>query len=145
MTDQSFPPEARLHDRRDYGRVFYRQQKAAGPHAVVLVAPRPRRGPRRARLGIMVSLKVHKRAVRRHQLKRWIRELFRRELQQPLHGWDAVVLLRRDLGEDGHAVLDAELRRLVPQALAAEAKPGTGRGRRGRRRGRGGPAGGGSP
>mgnify|MGYP001118268998 CR=1 FL=1 len=101
--DQSFPPSQRLHDRGDYGRVFHRRQHA--------------------RLGIMVGTKVHKRAVRRHELKRWVRECFRRELKGPLHGYDAVVLFRRDPPEDGHADLDAEIRRLVAKALQATPKP----------------------
>ncbi len=56
----AFPPAARLHDDRDYGRVFQRQQKSAGPHLVALVRPRPRVGeqPECARLGVMVSTKV---------------------------------------------------------------------------------------
>ena len=128
---EAFGPDRRLHNGREYGRVFYRQQKAAGRDVVVLVAPRPKRAPRRGRLGIMVSTKVAKRAVRRHQLKRWVREYFRRELKAIAHGWDVVVLFRRDpSGDDAHSKLDAELRRLVPKALAAEAKPGEGRGPR---------------
>ena len=121
--DQSFPPSQRLHDRGDYGRVFHRRQQASGRWVSVLLAPRPKRGPRRARLGIMVGTKVHKRAVRRHELKRWVRECFRRELKGPLHGYDAVVLFRRDPPEDGHADLDAEIRRLLARALQATPKP----------------------
>jgi ribonuclease P protein component len=131
--DESFRPEQRFHDGRDYGRVFYRQQKAAGRWLVVLVSPRPKRGPRRSRLGIMVSAKVAKKAVRRHQLKRWVREFFRTEGQHLVHGHDCCVLFRSDPPEDAHSQVDAELRRLMPKALVAEAKPGTGRGRRGRR------------
>jgi len=134
--DQRFPPESRLHNRRDYGRVFHRQQKAAGRDAVVLVAPRPRRGQGATgpRLGVMVSTKVAKRAVRRHQLKRWVRELFRREWRAELDDLDVVVLLRRD-PDCGHAVFDDELRRLLGKARASEARPGSGK--RPRRRGGG--------
>lgn len=123
--DQSFPPAQRFHTGRDFGRVFHRQQKAAGRWIVVLVSPRPKRGPRRSRLGVMVSTKVAKSAVRRHTLKRWARELYRRELKQTLHGHDALVLFRSDPGADQHAAFDTELRKLVPKALAAEAKPGS--------------------
>ena len=114
--DQRFPPSARFHDRRDYGRAWHRGVKAHGRWCGVHLAPRPRRGGRGARLGITVSTKVHKRAVRRHQLKRWVRELFRRELRTRLHGLDLSVVFRRDPPPDGHAALDAELQHLVAKA-----------------------------
>ncbi|MHC5067250.1 MAG: ribonuclease P protein component [Planctomycetota bacterium] len=118
--DQSFPPTNRLHTRRDYGRVFHRCQRADGKHCGVQLAARPKRGGKRARLGIVVGTKVHKRAVRRHQLKRWVRELFRREYKELLHGFDCVVMFRRDPPTDGHAALDDEIRRLISKAMAAE-------------------------
>lgn len=124
--DQRLPARQRFHDGRDYGRVFHRQQKAGGRWTVVLLAPRGKRGPRSARLGIMVGVKIHKASVRRHQLKRWVRELFRRELKGLLHGHDCVVLFRADPPPDGHAALDTELRALVAKALRAAPRPRAG-------------------
>src|SRR4029079_19274964 len=92
---QSFTAEQRFHHGRDFGRAFKRQQKAAGRHVVLLLAPRARHDAP-ARLGIMVSTKVSALAVRRHQLKRWVRELFRIRLTTLLSGYDAVVLFRAD-------------------------------------------------
>ena len=127
--DCSFPPAARLHDARDYNRVFNRQQKAAGRWSVLLLRPHGRPA---SRLGIMVSTKVAKRAVRRHQLKRWVRELFRTRLRPLLPGCDCVVLLRADpTGADDHRQLDAELLRLAPLALAARPQAQPMRGGRG--------------
>jgi ribonuclease P protein component len=125
----AFPPASRLHGDRDYGRVFQRQQKSAGPHLVALLRPRPRAGrePERARLGVMVSTKVAARAVRRHELKRWARELFRLELQESLQGWDLVLLLRKDPPADGHAVFAQEVRDQVRRALTRQPQPGDGR------------------
>lgn len=123
----AFPPTMRFHHGRDFGRVFHRQQKAAGRWVVVLVAPR-RHGP--PRLGIMVSTKVAKAAVRRHQLKRWVRELFRLRLVPLLGGHDLVVLFRSDPPEDGHRRLDDEILALLPKALAGAAQPRGGSGRR---------------
>ena len=128
--DQSFPPTQRLHTRGDYGRVFYRQQKAAGRHLVVLLSPRHKKAPQAARLGIMVSTKVHKRAVRRHQLKRWVREWFRRNGKEPAFGYDMVVLFRSDPPQDGHQFIDKELTRLLRKALQAQPEPDKGRGRK---------------
>lgn len=116
MADQSYPPSARFHDRRDYGRAYHRGVKAHGRWCGVQLAPRPRRGGRQARLGITVSTKINKRAVRRHQLKRWVRELFRRELREPLHGYDLSVIFRADPPPDAHPQLDHELRHLIAKA-----------------------------
>jgi ribonuclease P protein component len=127
--DASYPPAVRLHSNRDYGRVFHRQQKAAGRTLVLLLNPRSRRSGGAARLGVMISAKAVKTAVRRHQLKRWVRELFRLQLKTALAGFDAVVLFRSDPKAD-HPALDAELLALVPKAIAAQATPGQRGGRR---------------
>lgn len=129
---QRFRPAQRFHHGRDFGRAFKRQQKAAGRHVVLLLAPRGRHDAP-ARLGIMVSTKTAPLAVRRHQLKRWVRELFRLRLGALLSGHDAVVLFRADPPVDGHRRLDEELLGLVPKALSAKPDP-HGRPRSGRPR-----------
>lgn len=117
------PPYHRLHTQGDYTRTFNRQQKAAGRHVVVLVNPRSRRSGGKARLGVMIPNKAVKTAVRRHQLKRWVRELFRRQLKQTLDGFDTVVLFRSNPPDDSHAALDAEILSLVPKAVAGRQGP----------------------
>lgn len=124
--DECLPPVHRLHTNGDYSRTFNRQQKAAGRHVVVLVNPRSRRSGGRARLGVMIPNKAVKTAVRRHQLKRWVRELFRRQLKGTLDGFDTVVLFRNDPPADSHGALDAEILTLVPKAIAG--RPGPPRG-----------------
>jgi ribonuclease P protein component len=128
--DASFGPEHRLHDGRDYSRVFNRQQKAAGRHVVVLVRPRSPKESQLGRLGVMIATKTADSAVRRHQLKRWIREIFRRELKTVAAGFDVVVLFRNDPPPDAHQKLDDEIRHLLPKAIASAAQPGPRRGPR---------------
>ncbi len=119
--DLGFQPHQRLRTGRDYGRVMHKQQKAAGRNVVVLVAPRRLKGGAAApaRVGIMVSTKVSKLAVRRHQLKRWVRELFRTELKAHLTGWDVVVLFRSDPPAEGRRRLDEDIRALLTKAMHA--------------------------
>ena len=121
-----FPPSVRLHSNRDYGRVFHRQQKAAGRWIVVLLMPRHKKAPPEARLGVMISAKTVKTAVRRHQLKRWTREFFRTHLQETLRGHDCVVLFRTDIpeGDDNRQRFDAELLAVARKALASVSTPG---------------------
>jgi ribonuclease P protein component len=126
MTDgQGFPPEARLRTNRDFTRVFNRQQKAAGRHVVALVRPHDPRHPRPPRLGIMIAVKTARLAVRRHQLKRWVRESFRLHLRPLLAGHDLVVLFRSDPPDDAeaHRRLAEELAGLVPKAVRAAPQP----------------------
>lgn len=122
--DASFGPQHRLHDNRDYSRVFNRQQKAAGRHVVVLVRPRSPKEPPEGRIGVMVATKTARLSVRRHQLKRWVRELFRRELKAIASGHDVVVLFRNDPPAEAHAVIDQEIRHLLPKAIQGAAQPG---------------------
>lgn len=126
--DASFGPAHRLHDGRDYSRVFNRQQKAAGRHVVVLVRPRSSQESPEGRVGVMVAVKTASLAVRRHQLKRWVRELFRRELKNVAAGHDVVVLFRNDPPTDAHQVIDQEIRHLLPKAITSAAQPGQRRG-----------------
>lgn len=119
--DQSFGKQHRLRRRSDFRRLFSHQNKAAGKHVVVLVSRHGQRYRGSGRLGIVVSVKVSKSAARRHQLKRWVRELFRTSLKQSLHGMDLVILFRRDPPADAHRELDQEIRDLLPRAIKAAA------------------------
>ncbi|TVR47227.1 MAG: ribonuclease P protein component [Planctomycetota bacterium] len=123
--DQGLPASARFHTKRDYGRVFYRQQKGSGRWCVVLLAPRQAHWTPPSRLGLMVSTKVHKHAVRRHQIKRWIREWFRTSGKQQATGFDVVVLVRSDPPVDGHAEFARDCQRSLEKALRASAQPGS--------------------
>lgn len=134
VSDCTFGPEHRLHSNRDYGRVFHRQQKAAGKHTVVLLTPRPRQSgtgaPQPGRLGVMIGAKAVKTAVRRHQLKRWLRELFRTQLKELLVGHDCVVLFRSNPPTDCRAKLLTEVAALATKALTTSAQPAQRGGRR---------------
>jgi ribonuclease P protein component len=104
-------PQERLHDNRDYGRVFKRPIKLGGRNLSVMLSPS--RPDKPARLGVVVSTKVSKLAVRRHQLKRWVRELFRLRLKHELRGYDVVVLFRSAPDSYTHAMLDEEVTTLL--------------------------------
>ncbi len=129
---ESFSAAERFHTRRDYNAVMVRQQKAVGKYLIVLLSPRTGSSEESsscARLGILVSKKINKRAVRRHQLKRWVREVFRRELKGQLAGYDVVVLFRRDPPDnDGtYARIRNECVKCSSEALLAKAQWNKGR------------------
>lgn len=119
-SDQSLPAAARFHHGGDFTRAFDRGQKAGGRHCQVLLRPRGRLQDgtsRCARLGVMVSTKVAPLAVRRHTLKRWVRELFRTRLKHRLDGFDMAVVFRTDPPD--HPQCDAEILALLDRALVA--------------------------
>ena len=121
--DRRLPPAARFHHGIDFSRAFDRGQKAGGRHCQVLLRPRGRQQDGRgrcARLGVMISTKVAPLAVRRHAVKRWVRELFRLRLKGRLDGWDCAVVFRSDPPD--HAACDAEVLALVERALVAKAE-----------------------
>jgi ribonuclease P protein component len=69
-----------------------------------------------ARLGIVVSKRIARRAVDRSYAKRLIRETFRRE-QQRLIGYDVLVRPRRLLSRADASAATSELRSLLAAAL----------------------------
>jgi ribonuclease P protein component len=69
-----------------------------------------------ARLGIVVSKRIARRAVDRSYLKRLIRETFRRE-QEKLIGFDVLVRPRRLLSRADASAAITELRALLAAAL----------------------------
>jgi ribonuclease P protein component len=69
-------------------------------------------GPRQPRLGITVSKKVGK-AVVRNQVKRWVRESYRRLSGLVPPGLDLVVVARPTAVDRGYEGTAAELRGLL--------------------------------
>lgn len=69
----SFPPQRRLKRRQDFLRVQTTGKRARSQHFLMLYLPQES-----SRIGITVTVKIDKRAVRRNLLKRRIRETFRR-------------------------------------------------------------------
>lgn len=72
---QCWPKTHRLRKRREYLRVQHQARKHPTADLVILWMPSKTSA---TRLGITVSRKVAKQATRRNQIKRWIRESFRR-------------------------------------------------------------------
>jgi ribonuclease P protein component len=102
----SFPPESRLHNSRQYSRIWREGSKYHTAHLMLIAAPglTPR-----TRLGITVSRKVGN-AVCRNRIKRWIREYFRLHVAAQRPPVDLNVVVKRRAGNLSHDELDQELR-----------------------------------
>ena len=103
-SEQTFQRLYRIRRSSDYDRTWREGQRYHSSHFVVIVTS----GRECSRLGITVSRKVGN-AVRRNQLKRWIRELFRRHRKQLRPFLDISIIAKRQAGHLNHLQLDREL------------------------------------
>lgn len=94
----------RIRRSSDYDRTWREGQRYHTTHFVVIVSS----GRGCSRLGITVSRKVGN-AVCRNQLKRWIRELFRKRRKQFGQLLDVSIVAKRQAGRLSHLQLDREL------------------------------------
>ncbi len=89
MADQGFPASSRILDSRDFDAVFKNNQYRVSTHEFLLLARRNQLEHKR--LGMVVSKRITSLAVNRNNLKRLIREVFRRT---EIISLDIVVLTR---------------------------------------------------
>lgn len=120
MGDQAWPKSARLRRRREFLDVQARGLKAQGQWLTALARP-SRAG--RLRLGVTVSTKVGN-SVARSQVKRWIREAFRKNRSALPPAIDVVLIARPGADASGYEALVKDLLK-VARALHAKLKPAT--------------------
>jgi ribonuclease P protein component len=89
MVDQDFPASRRLLTSAEFDAVFKKNQAKVSTPEFLFLATRNQQS--QSRLGMVVSKKNTPLAVGRNQLKRLIREVFRKTRMQPI---DIVVLPR---------------------------------------------------
>lgn len=109
---ESLLREDRLRRRADYLRCYEQGKRRRGRLATLFVVTREPEasGPR---LGITVTRKVGN-SVRRHRVKRWVKEIYRRWGQRTqLPPADILVHLRPEAREADFATLQKELIRLL--------------------------------
>jgi ribonuclease P protein component len=100
--------------------IWFIQQEEAGllpPSVKVLAKKEPSERPA---VGIMVSKKVHLRAVKRNLWKRRIREAFRRNQNKFKPGWALVIQARKQVTIPLYTEIEKELSRLCVRANVME-------------------------
>lgn len=117
------PPTARLRRAADFAALRHGAGRLQARHFLLRWIVSPQAQPR---LGLAVSRKVSKRAVRRNLIKRVVRESFRLQRAR-LPPFDVLVIARPSAAEQPGSVLHADLmdawRRL--EALKPPTTPGT--------------------
>jgi ribonuclease P protein component len=87
-----FSRSYRLVSKEDFNFVFTQPLKVTRKNLVALYRPNQQE---HARLGVIISKRYAKRAVGRNQIRRFVRESFRK-LQEPLKGFDVIILMRSE-------------------------------------------------
>jgi len=120
MPDARFPPAARVLTSAEFERIFKHGKRTASPLlALHVLAEESESG---ARLGLVVSRKVDKRAVQRNRIKRVVRDCFRR-IRFQLQPGAYVVLARAEAKHAGNAQLRQTLERLFVRAGVLQPAP----------------------
>lgn len=121
--DERFPKRFRILIRRDFLRIQGQAQRVHGRRLVFQF--QPARTPV-CRLGITVSKKVGG-SVERNQIKRWIREIFRRHPEFRPRGrkaaFDLVITAKSGVTDFTHSNLEAEILTTLERWLAGRHKP----------------------
>ena len=121
----ALPPEHRLRGHRVFERLYRKGRRLQGDLLVLrqlnaehpLLPPRLRPHPASPwRCGIVVSSKVHKRAVKRNRLRRLLQEELRRHPPQSRRPLWLLLSLRPGSAEAGEEQLLGECRQLLHQA-----------------------------
>lgn len=90
------PFKNRLVKRKDFEDVFRIGSAYSQGNVLIKIS---KNGLNETRIGFVVGAKFSKKAVERNEMKRRLREIFRKKLAEIEAGWDVVVLGRKREGE----------------------------------------------
>lgn len=113
----NFPKSARLLKGHEFRHMRENAKSIRGKSIVLCYCPAP---DEKKRLGIIVSKRFHKRAVKRNRAKRIIREAYR-HLQDMLPNHWFVIISRAQLADKNSTEVQEDLLRLIQKAKLNDA------------------------
>ncbi|MFI4969362.1 MAG: ribonuclease P protein component [Lysobacterales bacterium] len=122
MAPASFPRAARLLSPKDFARLRGISRRVGGRHFSAEVAASESAG---ARLGLAISRRVSRKAVRRNRIKRIARDSFRR-IRAELPAVDILLIARSSADLEDNASLRAELASLWQRIASLNRTGGVG-------------------
>jgi len=111
------PKENRIRKNEDFARLFKKGQIF---HSKGISAKVGRNKFGLVRLGFVISTKVHKRAVRRNKIRRRLRSIFGKRLEQLKPGLDIAILTRKDVLDMTFKELEKSADHLIEKAKLAK-------------------------
>lgn len=103
----------RLRARKDFELLWKRGRSVYGHSLGIRFA---KNELKESRFGVVVGLKVHKRAVKRNLVRRRIREAIRREHADKIKGYDVAIIVRKEALDLPYQKLKDELGLLFQRA-----------------------------
>ncbi len=99
----------KLKKNNEFKQVFTRGIKKSGKYTIVFIfsGEKPNN-----RLGIIVKKSIGN-AVKRNKIKRRLREIWRKQINQLLQGSDVVIVARKEIGEASFKEIENELLKLL--------------------------------
>ncbi len=107
--DNPFQKQNRIRKSSDFRRVVEKGKAVVSPLFVILFFPN---GYSFSRLGISVRRKFGN-AVHRNHIKRWIREVFRLDIQPMISGYDFLIIPRKKMAQNKGTIPFNEVRQQI--------------------------------
>ncbi len=108
------PKEHRLSNEHDFGIVKTRGRSFFGKLFSVRILVHKSKRP--ARFGFVVSTKVSRRAVDRNKMKRMLREIVRKHLEDFSFGFDCVIFVKKSMIEASLFQVESEMMNIFERA-----------------------------
>ncbi|MBP9837580.1 MAG: ribonuclease P protein component [Proteobacteria bacterium] len=117
ISNNSFNKTKRLTRRTDFLRVQGSKQKVHSKNIILAIEKRTQLdGPIKSRLGITITKKVDKLAVKRNQFKRRVREYYRTSFSEKKTSYDLVVIAKSGATEISSKELKEQLQDVFTRA-----------------------------
>lgn len=114
MKKFGFSKKERIHQDREFERVFKEKNSFADRCLVAYVYFRSNKADEKCRLGLVVSHKLGK-ANQRNRIKRWLREVFRLHKHEFEPGYD-ILIIPRKIGEASYQIIELSMIKLLRRA-----------------------------
>jgi ribonuclease P protein component len=108
------PKQNRLPLRNELNRVKKNGRIVSGRFFGLLLAQQPEAAV--SRFGIICSNKIHRKAVKRNQIRRWLGEAMLRLLPKLKPGFDGVFLVKKNIVDQEFAQIETEVEKIFKKS-----------------------------
>ncbi|MFQ6037461.1 MAG: ribonuclease P protein component [Candidatus Aminicenantales bacterium] len=117
--DEGFRPRERIKQKKDFNRLYKKGKRFRGRYFILVYQPN---ASGHSRIAVVASRKLGN-AVERNRIKRWFRDLYRRNKDLLSTSLDLVIIPQRDIHSVSWDTLRQEFRKAL-SSIAAQNQPG---------------------